>query len=382
MSTYTILASDLSYLSKKVKHISKKCAANGIPFTFIAGEPYKKVVSIKRTSYVFMVVDVEVECFFKHNGWSVLGCVTRTNGITQCYFDDPSLLRQYKDTDFNCDHCHKRVRRNSVVVLEHEDGRRVVVGTSCVKEFTCGLDGELVLEKAKFSDYLYSLLFDSDKFDPDKEYSISSWGLACLDILPILSCAFYYCRTYGYYGKDCPYDKVPTKFLVHHNWRDNKFEPEDENNAHDALQWIKDMSEDEYLKNTYLFNIRQIVDAEYCTADHIGLISSIPVAYNKSKISRIEKKNKKESTFVGELGDKITVSVVMKNSIPYDSIYGGGYIHLFIDAEGNTFKWSTQKCLRDVAVGDPLEISGIIKDHDEYRGEKQTVLTRCRCTRC
>ena len=45
---------------------------------------------------------------FKFNGLTALGMVQQKDGIIQCYFDDASLIKQYKDTSFHCDHCHKK----------------------------------------------------------------------------------------------------------------------------------------------------------------------------------------------------------------------------------------------------------------------------------
>ena len=94
--------------------------------------------------------------YHTHLVWAIhtqnlsLGLVQRKDGIVQCYFNDASLIAQYKDTDFHCDHCHKNVYRNSITVLENESGERKVVGTSCVKEFTSGLDGNIIAEVREY----------------------------------------------------------------------------------------------------------------------------------------------------------------------------------------------------------------------------------------
>jgi hypothetical protein len=63
---------------------------------------------------------------------------------------------------------------------------------------------------------------------------------------------------------------------------------------------------------------------------------------------------------------------------------------LFVDNDGNIFKWSTSSNLeytiKDQSYsqwhildkGAIVQLSGKIKAHDEYRGQKQTVLTRCK----
>ena len=144
MATYTILNNMLDEISKKIKRIVKKCEANNIDYTFNVSNPYTKIVSAGDETFEICLVDLDLDVMLKFNGWTSLGMVQQKDGIIQCYFDDASLIKQYKDTDFHCDHCHKKVHRNSVVILENESGERKIVGTSCVKEFTSGLDGKLI----------------------------------------------------------------------------------------------------------------------------------------------------------------------------------------------------------------------------------------------
>jgi hypothetical protein len=68
-------------------------------------------------------------------------------------------------------------------------------------------------------------------------------------------------------------------------------------------------------------------------------------------------------------------------------------IYKFTDADGNVFVWKTTGSVgedrtdnigRDYFYkpenGESVKVSGTIKEHNEYRGEKQTVLTRCKVT--
>ena len=63
--------------------------------------------------------------------------------------------------------------------------------------------------------------------------------------------------------------------------------------------------------------------------------------------------------------------------------------HIMKDADGNTFTWKTGNtlyiptCDGDFVVankGDTVVLKGTIKEHSEYKDEKQTVLTRCKVT--
>lgn len=90
----------------------------------------------------------------------------------------------------------------------------------------------------------------------------------------------------------------------------------------------------------------------------------------------------KESEYVGKIGDKVNLKATYEASASFQapSFYGDmetRYIHTFRDADGNIFIWKTGRGLC-FERGADVTIKGSIKDHTEYHGDKQTVLTRCR----
>ena len=54
------------------------------------------------------------------------------------------------------------------------------------------------------------------------------------------------------------------------------------------------------------------------------------------------------------------------------------YVHTFKDVNGNVFVWKTGRGINEEHKGEPLELKGIVKDHSEYDGEKQTVIKNCK----
>lgn len=391
MATYTILNSMSEDICKKIKRIVKKCEKNRIDYTFSISEPYTKLVKVNDKSFEVCLVDLNLDVMFKFNGWCSLGMVQRKDGIVQCYFDNADLIKQYKDTDFHCDHCHKKVHRNSVVILEHDNGERKVVGTSCVKEFTSGLDGNLIAEVNDYMSILnmrYSELNSLMRGEGDADLFFESHGVRTYSVTDIVSAAKRLIDRYGFEPSGSM--NATWKFIMAEYDRTKI-----ENEATDAIEWIKSLSEDEITKSSYLFNLKQIADAEYCTARHFGLLASLIPSYRKSEYKRlldIKNGTSKVSEYVGNVGDKISIKVTYLNSYMYNTNFGSSYIHLFVDDNGNIFKWSTGTGLRftvedtrsnysqwyGLNKGATIQLSGKIKDHNEYRNQKQTVLTRCK----
>ena len=96
-----------------------------------------------------------------------------------------------------------------------------------------------------------------------------------------------------------------------------------------------------------------------------------------------ENKDKEDAGYYGKVGDKVTVDLTHINHVAWENNFGyyGGVtiLYIFKDAEGHIFTWKTSKWIDDINDDDKeFHITGTIKEHTEYNGQKQTVLTRCK----
>lgn len=95
------------------------------------------------------------------------------------------------------------------------------------------------------------------------------------------------------------------------------------------------------------------------------------------------KAKKAVSQYVGEIGNKINSVVTLVKSTWWEqpAYCGFGtdtmYCHIFKDENGNVLVWKTANGL-GIDEGAIVNVKGTIKDHKEYKEEKQTVLTRCK----
>lgn len=82
------------------------------------------------------------------------------------------------------------------------------------------------------------------------------------------------------------------------------------------------------------------------------------------------------SEFIGAIGDrlrKIPAVIVGKKEI--NSKYGISTLFTF-ESGNSVLCWFTSS-FKEEGVGDKILLSGTVKDHKEYNGQKQTYLTRC-----
>ena len=103
----------------------------------------------------------------------------------------------------------------------------------------------------------------------------------------------------------------------------------------------------------------------------------------QEEAERKERERKAKSQYMGEVGDKIELDVVLEKRAYFEvpSFRGFGtdtmYVYTFRTEQGNALVWKTTWGT-DTEIGTKLHLKGTIKEHKEYADEKQTVLTRCR----
>lgn len=82
-----------------------------------------------------------------------------------------------------------------------------------------------------------------------------------------------------------------------------------------------------------------------------------------------------ESEYVGSIGERLDLYLTVERTIELDGNYGRSTMHIMRDDCGNLFVWTTAS--KSWSAGTEHHIKGTVKDHRKYKGEKQTVLTRC-----
>ena len=100
--------------------------------------------------------------------------------------------------------------------------------------------------------------------------------------------------------------------------------------------------------------------------------------------------NSVNNTWVGDVGEKITIKVLSCRCLFSSTIevawhtYVSNYMYEIKDLEGHVFIWKTSKSIleREDENGNytfhatPKEIVATIKNHDTFKGIKQTIIQR------
>jgi len=128
----------------------------------------------------------------------------------------------------------------------------------------------------------------------------------------------------------------------------------------------------------YADNVEKVHWSEFYSTTAWGDMHPLPDAQKKVDILINGEKEPSHSEWVGEVGGRIKeVPVKLLGVYGFTGRYGYSQVVKFEDESGNVFTWFTAVNI-PIKVGATCKLSGTIKKHDEYKGEKTTVLTRCR----
>ena len=272
-----------------------------------------------------------------------------------------------------CNHCNtKRKRKMYYIFYNKKINNFVSVGSTCCKEYV-GVDIEKILKK-------YDSIYQSIGVSFDNEINLIS-----TDINYIVSKIICYDKLYNTQYKNYRKYKenllefvnelvINSKYQNEYYYYD-KHEKELEKEANKTIEYILKMNNKE--NNEYLHNLQQIFNNRFMDAKFIKYILYCTKLVQLDKVKKeANKENKKPSNYVGEIKDRLDLNLTLFNIIELEGYYGLSYLYLFKDNEGNIFKWITAS--KKLENNTAYKIKATIKNHEEYKGIKQTVLTRCK----
>lgn len=379
---YKIYEGNIERLDKKMATYQRKFDKIGATLVYEkVGEEFVDYGNEWKPDVRRFVV-VSVEGFAKLNGWRIVGKVERTttneNSMT-CYMASEtafSTMLKYKNAEIVCEHCNTRAKRKYGYILENEESGEVkMVGSSCLSAFV-GINA---------SSYVSLLaMFDTiAEFEEIPQCTISKKYYRT-DL--ILQVAYQVIEKYGYTARTSFEDGFyavenpdATVFAVqsivvgsklHERYEAFKF-IKDDKETEKKVQELKEFFNGFAPTTNYESNLLLALESEYADHTKIGILTA---GIQTKKIREQEMKRIEEltSVWVGNVGDKIELADCDFTIISsYSTQYGRTYIYKIL-CDGNTFVWKTSK---DIENG-KYNIKGTVKEHSEFRNEKQTELTR------
>lgn len=282
--------------------------------------------------------------------------------------------------EIHCDHCgHNRNRNHSMLMQNVHTDEYMEVGSTCIRDFF-GHDPVAFMRYASWS---FEGMINEI---PEEESEFQGGGrVTFLDLKETLIYASATIRKYGWMSKGKAYeqscgstaDEVIEQMFPPSSMAEADRVKIDDRDKEIAEKTIEYFISNPDLTNDYVNNCNKICRIGYVPFKHLGLTVSMIPSYNRTVF---EKKDAAADTseFVGNTGDKlkdIEAEVVYSKELQGD--YGVKVLYIFKGTDGNTYKTFYSGTKWTAYQGDEVIIAGTVKAHNEYKGKKATMLTRC-----
>lgn len=314
--------------------------------------------------------------------WTFVGAIEHAEAGNILHGEDPALA-DYLHAEPNCDHCHVARLRNKTVVLRGEGGQLVQVGSTCLKDFL-GYHGN----PERVVDFID---------DIGRSISEGCFGARLTPshhIINFLTAVAATVRTHGWVPKSA-YKGTPTVTIVEVVLGDYYPKGRDGEELRKLAAEVKIIEADvreavavrnwgqaiEDASDNYLLNLRTVLSAEEIVAKHYGIAASAVAAKAKAegKIAEreVEAGRRAASEWVGVVGERLVFEITVKFVRAFDNDYGTTYLVTCSDQDGNTVKtFSSGAFGRQAKTGDRYTVKGTVKEHGEFNGSKETLLSR------
>lgn len=371
---------------KKINNKGKKFGNGGISTNIVAS--YEKTIIVEDSNKVSRRVVVKfVDIQILGNvptlsGWKLLGVIEYNPLVIHTMFNEVIPESYWNDRSY-CDHCNSLRNRNKTIIIS-KDGIIKQIGSTCIKDYL-GLSATQVLG------YLESLQSFLNTFDDNFSYSHNDLDYYGIDPIELIADAIRIISVYGFIktsDENIELGKISTKSrlleyyfgsieAINHirSRMDSSIGIEDaENRAKLIIEWVENSDNN----SEFMFNIRNIIK-QSVRIRHFGYIAGIVACYNKE----FDNKTTDDNGFINEymveaIKSRISIEVRLLSIKTIEGYYGISYLHRFINKSGNEIIWfSTSGCLvDDIDTNIWLNITGTIKEKNEYNGRKQTYINR------
>lgn len=112
-----------------------------------------------------------------------------------------------------------------------------------------------------------------------------------------------------------------------------------------------------------------------------GMLYFLPGEFLQSYVKSLREQyiadHAPKTEYFGNVGDKLELDLKLIRRGAFTTNWGTTLVYTFTDSKDHQFVWKTGTSW-DVSEGTKITLRGTVKAHSEYRGVRQTELTRCR----
>lgn len=382
--TFKILNDLRNELEKRCSKITRKGGEVKISY----GEPYVENHRSNGVKHLVEFVDVTVEGSYVVPGWEF---------VATAEFDEDANANIIRSTPgvevpsiyFNrceCDHCKiNRSRKHTIIIRNIESGEFKQVGKSCMKDYT-GYSAEYyagyvaaLSDLQSWADEECERYFGCGRF---REYYsvqeiLEQTVARVLDRGYITNAVAEKLASERCITVDTTSQDVKLILTGAKDWKGNPileaYSISDE--IRGIVEEIRNLVNQADDTNEFVHNCKTLLSKSHVEFRDIGFVVASYSFYNRMQKEKEAQKNQvTPSEYIGDIGGKIEFTAVPSCVYSYDTQWGVSYIYKFT-VDNNVIVWKTSNRLDDCKE---VHVKATVKAHEEYRGVKQTEITRAR----
>lgn len=404
--SYVIPTSVLDVLQDKIAKLNKRAARlNAEPIALQISEPREVKIYINKESALFdpntdflmrEVVDVIVlGTAPKLNGWEFAATINHDEIPTDAVnYQNANILRivpgfeieipaRYRTTPDLCEHCGTNRRRTDTYIVYNDSTNEFKqVGSTCLADFT-GTNSphkaaafvEMMLDiqhmMAELSDYEgthHEYLFPIDFFLAAVVHEIAENGWLSRS------------KARELYNKISTADRVINAITSKYETERIHPTPDDYKLAENALEWARETWTPDANLSDYEWTMMVVCNKTAIKYKETGFAASLIQAYNRAmerETERARNLQNKENAYMGNVGEKLTTTATLTRTHEFPGTFGVTTILTFETETGNTIVWFASNPPK-LELNQTVQITGTVKDHKNYNGTNQTVITRAK----
>lgn len=374
--TYRIPAENFHAFKLDMATLAKRAAKIGVPAPSYTEVGTEETVTDGFVDVVHLVtVEGEAPCFA---GWSMVAVIEIDPEVDP---DAPNVVHvlgveknpEWTTMESRCDHCRANIAsRRKLMVVDHEDGARKVVGSTCLRDF---LGHEAPESIAAWAELILSL---DERIDEYEERS-SGGGERRYDPVYFLAFAVRSVAERGYHKSNSDFSTRDHAMAMMTAKSIDVERPtaDEEAEAAAAIAWGKAQT---LHRSDYIDNVVAVCSKTGWLYKDLGIGVSVVSAYyramERETVRKIQAAATAGSVHVGTVGKRSEFGpLTVTGRMAFESDYGVKWLVKMLDTDGNVVTWWASTA-NHPEPGQVVTGKATVKAHDMYQDVAQTTITR------
>jgi len=319
------------------------------------------------------------------NGWELIARLEHTEGgVVVNLAPGEALDPAWRTADPRCSHCGTVRQRANTFILRTPTGDVVQIGRNCLAEYL-STDPSKLVAAAELAAWLAANESGWSEFEPSRGRSADAWTRDYLAycVRSIERSGFHKSdsdrstkEAAWYYLRPLPprSDEDVKRDYLQGQPTEPHYAAADE-----AMAWARTLADQAGSVSDYEHNLCVCAQNRF-VGRNSGLLASLPVAHQRAQGKQAERRSLAQRTtpaagHFGTVGKRLDFEAVFVGRTDIETNWGSKHICRFVTDAGHALVWFATSAA-PMAEGTRLKLRATIKEHGEYHGRPQTVLSR------